>query len=186
MNRSLLVGGGLVVLVLLGLFLIFRQGPAPASPTTEITQGEESASRSLTRAPEFKLQDYSGKTVSLSDFSRKPLVINSWAAWCPFCREELKDFSTVQEELRDNVVIIAVDRAEPLAVAKQYTDELGVTGELVLLLDPNDSFYRSIGGFSMPETIFVDANGNIQFHKRGPMPLSEIRLRISKLLEIVN
>ncbi len=113
-------------------------------------------------------------------------MINSWAAWCPFCREELKDFSTVQEELRDNVVIIAVDRAEPLAVAKQYTDELGVTGELVLLLDPNDSFYRSIGGFSMPETIFVDANGNIQFHKRGPMPLSEIRLRISKLLEIVN
>ncbi len=73
MNRSLLVGGGLVVLVLLGLFLIFRQGPAPASPTTEITQGEESASRSLTRAPEFKLQDYSGKPSHFLIFHGNPL-----------------------------------------------------------------------------------------------------------------
>ncbi|MBI1971311.1 MAG: TlpA family protein disulfide reductase [Candidatus Wildermuthbacteria bacterium] len=126
--------------------------------------------------------DYEGKEIALSDFAGKPLVINSWAAWCPFCREELKDFSAVQKELGDTVVIIAIDRAENLQTAKSYSDALGVTQDLVFLLDPDDSFYRTIGGFSMPETIFLDKTGTIVDHKRGPMKQDEIKQRIEKIL----
>lgn len=133
------------------------------------------------RAPDFSLQDYSGKTVSFADFAGKPMVINSWAAWCPFCRKELVDLAAAQKEFGDSVVIIAIDRAESLETAKKYTDELGVTNGMVFLLDPSDSFYRSIGGFSMPETIFIDKNGNIAEHKRGPMEINEIRQKIQKL-----
>ncbi|MEK7108566.1 MAG: TlpA disulfide reductase family protein [Patescibacteria group bacterium] len=130
------------------------------------------------RAPDFRLQDYNSKTVRLADFAGKPVVVNSWAAWCPFCRQELVDFATVKREFGDRIEIIAIDRAESLETAKRYTDELGVTGDLVFLLDPGDSFYQSIGGFSMPETIFVDAAGQIVFHKRGPMEADEVRRRI--------
>lgn len=134
------------------------------------------------RVPDFALQDYEGKTVKLSDFSGKPVVINSWAAWCPFCRKELVDFAGAQKEFGGKAVIIAIDRAETRETAKKYTDELGVTGSMVFLIDPSDGFYQSIGGFSMPETIFVDSNGTIVFHKRGPMDLTEIRERIQQLL----
>ncbi len=134
--------------------------------------------------PDFHLQDYNGKTVNFSDFAGKPVLINSWASWCPFCRQELPHFATAQKEFGDKVVIIAVDRQESLAVAKGYTDEQGTTGKLVFLLDPSDSFYQSIGGFSMPETIFVDKSGNIVDHKRGPMEISEIRQKIQKLLAL--
>lgn len=120
--------------------------------------------------------------MSLADFAGKPLVINSWAAWCPFCREELPAFAAVQEEFGDRVVIIAVDRAEPLETAKRYSDELGVTGKLIFLLDPDDSFYRSIGGFSMPETILVDREGNIREHVRGPIDAAELKRRLLPLL----
>ena len=143
---------------------------------------------SLSRAqsesvPDFALQDYEGKTVKLSDFKGKPMVINSWAAWCPFCRKELVDFAVAQKEFGDTVAIIAIDRAETRDIAKKYTDELGVTGDMAFLIDPSDSFYQSIAGFSMPETIFVDKNGAIIFHKRGPMDLSEIRERVQQLLK---
>ncbi|MEK7193477.1 MAG: TlpA disulfide reductase family protein [Patescibacteria group bacterium] len=134
------------------------------------------------KAPDFALQDYTGKTVRLGDFAGKPLVVNSWAAWCPFCRKELIDFAIAQKEFGNNVVIIAIDRAESREIAKKYTDELGVTNDLIFLLDPSDSFYQSIGGFSMPETIFVDKNGNIVERKRGPMDINEIRQKIQKLL----
>ncbi|MBI3335327.1 MAG: TlpA family protein disulfide reductase, partial [Candidatus Portnoybacteria bacterium] len=50
------------------------------------------------KAPNFALQDYNGKTVELADLKGKPLVINSWAAWCPFCRKELADFAAAQKE----------------------------------------------------------------------------------------
>lgn len=132
--------------------------------------------------PDLTFKDYEGNQVSLAQFKGKPLVINTWAAWCPFCVQELKDFAKVQEEFGDKVVIVAIDRAEPLKTAKEYTDEVGVSDKLVFLLDPSDSFYRTIGGFSMPETIFIDKKGKVVDHKRGPMDQNEIRARIQRIL----
>lgn len=131
---------------------------------------------------ELGFQDYDGNSILFADFKGKSLVINSWAAWCPFCKKELVDFAAAQKEFKNQITIIAVDRAESLETAKKYSDELGVTNDLVFLLDPSDSFYQSIGGFSMPETIFVDKNGFIREHKRGPMDINEIRERMQKLL----
>jgi len=157
------------------LAVIFFWGPRQdVSPKPETSR--------LGQVPKLDLKDYDGKTVSLVDFSGTPLAVNSWAAWCPFCLEELPDFATVQKEFEGQVVIVAIDRAESLDTAKEYSDERGVTEDLIFLLDPTDSFYEAIGGFSMPETIFVDREGDIQHHKRGPMDQDEIRQRVQALL----
>lgn len=128
-------------------------------------------------AYDFILKDYENREVKLSGFRGKSVLVNVWASWCPFCKGELVDFITLKKEFGD-VVIIAVNRAEALEVAKKYSDELDVTNDLIFLLDPSDSFYQSIGGFSMPETIFVDKEGFIKYHKRGPMELEEMRRRV--------
>lgn len=169
----------IVAAAVIGWLLISKSGQGPVEGTNVPTRQEAQ----LEKAPNFSLQDYTGKTVNLSDFAGKPIVINSWAAWCPFCRKELVDFEAAQKEFGDTVAFVAIDRAESRDIAKRYTDELGVTGGMILLLDPSDGFYQSIGGFSMPETIFVDADGTIVFHKRGPMDLSEIRERVQQLLK---
>lgn len=161
---------------IIAVVFLLSSGVAKRQAANVVTEEDR-----LDKAPAFSLQNYEGEIVRLSDFEGQPLVINSWAAWCPFCVEELPAFAAAQKEFGDQVIIIAIDRAEPLETAKKYTDELDVTNDLVFLLDPDDSFYRSIGGFSMPETIFVDAAGNILQHKRGPMDLEEIRRRILEL-----
>lgn len=159
-----------VIIVILiagaGWFFFGRSGNNETSPAAE-----------LRSAPEFTLKDYEGKEVRLADFQGKAVVVNAWAAWCPFCGEELKDFALLQQEFGDKIAIIAVDRAEPLGTAKKFSDDLGVTDKMIFLLDPSDSFYQSIGGFSMPETIFVDKDGFTRGHKRGPMKLEEMRRR---------
>lgn len=146
-------------------------------------QTTSSKPQQLTKAPVFSLQDYAGKTVNSADFFGKPLVVNAWASWCPFCVEELPDFATVQQEFGDQVVIIGVNRAEKRDVAKQFSDAYQVTEKLILLLDLDDSFYQSIGGFTMPETIFVNRKGEIVEHIRGPMAQDVIREKIKRLLE---
>jgi len=144
--------------------------------------------KSLTSKSDFDkfahitLADYNGNTASLEELRGKPLVINSWAVWCPFCRKELADFAELQKEFGDRLVVIAVDRQEPLAKAKGFTDELGITNDMLFLLDSSDSFYKSIGGFSMPETIFVNGAGEIVVHKRGPMELDEMREHTNKII----
>jgi thiol-disulfide isomerase/thioredoxin len=172
MKKLLVIIIGFVIVGSIGWLIIFNR----------YTPGQSNNEAQLQKAPDFTLQNYNGQAVRLSDFAGKPLVINSWASWCPFCRQELPDFVTAQKEFGDKVVIIAVNRQESLAVAKGYTDQQGTTNGLIFLLDPSDSFYQSIGGFSMPETIFVDKNGNIIDHKRGPMDIKEIRERIQRIL----
>lgn len=168
-----------IVVIIIGWLIISKTGQNQNPSSTQSLPDQQAGDK----APDFNLQDYSGKTVSLADFNGKSLVINSWASWCPFCRQELPDFVTAQKELGSKVTIIAVDRAESLAAARGYTDRQGTTNKLIFLLDPSDSLYKSIGGFSMPETIFVDKNGNIVDHKRGPMDINEIRQRIKKIIE---
>jgi thiol-disulfide isomerase/thioredoxin len=174
MNKILIAALIIIILVIGGLVIF--SGPS------DIREGAPATPENLRPAPDFSLEDFSGSTVSLGDFSGKPIVLNSWAVWCPFCRKELVDFAAVKDEFGEQIEIIAIDRAESLDKAKKYTDELGVTNDLIFLLDPDDSFYRSIGGFSMPETIFVDREGNIRIHKRGPMDVDEIREKIQAIL----
>ena len=163
-----------VAVLAIGGWLLFTGGDQQTPPG----KGADAAAK----VPDFSLKDYDGNTVTLSDFAGTPLVINSWAVWCPFCVDELPAFAEAQKEFGDQVVIISIDRAESLNTAKKYTDDLGVTNDFVFLLDPSDSFYQSIGGFSMPETIFVDRGGNIIHHKRGPMKLPEMRQKINDIL----
>ena len=115
-------------------------GGAPSGerevPTQQVSEND--------LVPDLTLQEFTGNDVSLRDFQGKPIVVNSWAAWCPFCVDELPDFAEVQKEFGDEIVIIAIDRAESLALAKSYTDELGVTEASLFVLDPKDTFYRAI------------------------------------------
>lgn len=134
-------------------------------------------------APDFSLKDFEGREVKLSDFRGKPVLANVWASWCPYCREELQDFVKLQEEFGDKIIIIAINRGEVFDTAKIYSDKLGVTGKIILLLDPEDSFYKSIQGFSMPETIFVDKDGFIRYHKRGQITSEEMRRRVQGMFE---
>jgi|SRR3989344_2474523 len=170
-----------VIVIAGGVYLLGGSGSQQQTSLGErSTAISEHTATSGERLPNLTLKDYEGNAVDLVGFSGKAIIVNSWAAWCPFCRQELPDFAALQKEFPD-LAVIAVDRAESLATAKRYSDELKVTGNLVLLLDPSDSFYKAIGGFTMPETLFVDKDGVVTFHKRGPMTLDEMRQKVSEL-----
>jgi len=172
----------IIIIVLIGasiVGLLLFQGKERDTSTSLSDNAKE---QQLDKAPNFSLEDYDGSMVALSDFNGKIVVVNSWAVWCPFCKKELADFALLQEEFKNDIVVIAIDRQESLEKAKEFTDSDGITNDLIFLLDPSDSFYKSIGGFSMPETIFVDKEGNIVIHKRGPMEFEEMKEKIMSML----
>lgn len=188
----------LLIVALYGAYLLIDQAvtlTAPTkieSPKTQLNLNPQSSSGQETPAQselfdklsKIKFQDYQGREVTLADFQGRPLILNAWASWCPFCIEELPAFLQVQAEFKDKVVIVAINRKEPLNIAKSFSDRVGVSPEnLHLWLDLNDSFYRTIGGSSMPETLFIDSQGKVVEHKRGPMEYQIIREKAKKLLE---
>lgn len=120
------------------------------------------------------------ETVTLDDFVGQPVVLNSWATWCAFCKKELVDFAILQEEYPE-VPIIAINRGETKQTALAYTDAKGITNSIIYLLDSDDSFYKSIAAFTMPETLFLDAQHNVVLHKRGVMTLEQMRAQLNKM-----
>jgi len=137
---------------------------------------------SSTSVPDFTFTNYEGEMVHLSDYEGTPMLLHSWASWCIFCENELPDFVELQEEFGDQIKIVAINRAESFNTSREFIENLHLQGKLVYLLDPTDTFYSSVGGFTMPETLFVDGDRVIKFHKRGPMTLDEMRLKTNEFL----
>ncbi|MCH8748242.1 TlpA family protein disulfide reductase [Patescibacteria group bacterium] len=184
MSRTVVIGGVIVLAVVVaGAFWLSSDQPRADQKTEALSPGSsEAGGANKQTLPEFSLPDFDGAQVTLADLAGKPLVVNVWASWCPFCVDELPDFVAAQQQYGDQVIFVAIDRAESSRVAQEYVRELGLGDELLWLLDLDDSFYIAIGGFSMPETVFVTADGQINFHKRGPMKLDEIIRRTDEIL----
>lgn len=128
--------------------------------------------------------DMDGNPVDLTNYEGKTLIVNSWATWCPFCVSELPDLNKVAEKYKnEDVIVIAINRKEPPKTARAFVKHVGNPENVIFLLDQRDQFYKSIGGFSMPETIFYEANGDVSFHKRGSMTFKEMQQRIDKVLD---
>lgn len=132
--------------------------------------------------PDLTFEDYQGQEVSLADFRGRVLMVNSWASWCSLCVTQMSDLAAVQEEMAGQIALVLVNRAESRATVKSFSDRVGFKGRLVFVLDPADSFYKSIGGFSMPETVFADQEGLIVQRRHGPMGLEEMRRRAKEIL----
>lgn len=124
-------------------------------------------------SPGFTLYDYQGNEVHLSDYTDHTIVAHSWASWCVYCAAELQNLAALKAQYGDSIVVVAVNRAEPALIAKEFTDKLDLPGVL-LLLDPSDAFYKQNQGYAMPETIGLKSNGDIIFHQHGPLKAEEL------------
>lgn len=129
----------------------------------------------------FGLTEYDGKTVRLSDFRGKPIVLNFWASWCVPCREEQAILQASWQKHGSDVLFMGVDYLDQPPNAQSYLTEFGVTypnGP-----DKGSRAYTSYRVQGVPETFFIDADGNVQGFYVGPIPAMELEQRIQALLK---
>ena len=53
-----------------------------------------------TPAPALVLRDINGRSIRLSDYKGKVVLLNFWATWCPPCRAEIPDLIKWQRKYR--------------------------------------------------------------------------------------
>lgn len=127
--------------------------------------------------------DLDGNGVQLSQYLDSVIVVNSWASWSPASAKELQLLASISAQYDSGqVYFLAINRSEPASTVQSFLKVLSIDNAITLLLDSNDTYYSSIDGFSMPETLIYDKKGNIVQHFRGAMTESAIVLAIDKAL----
>ena len=154
------------------------EGAAPETPPPTV---EETVKNT---APDFTVFDKDGKPVRLSEMFGRPIVINFWATWCPPCKRELPDFEKLYKEYGDRVVFMMVNltdgQRDTVAGTKRFVSGKGYT--FPVYFDTQDSGGSAYHIVSIPQTVFIDRNGNVYKTHIGAMSEATLRLYIDALL----
>lgn len=157
---------------------------APPGTVAPETAPPETEDPNKNTAPDFPVLDADGNTVRLSDMFGKPVVINFWATWCPPCKRELPDFDRLCREYGDRVVFMMVNltdgRRDTVDGTKKFVSEKGYT--FPVYFDTGLSGAKAYSVSSIPQTTFIDANGNVFATRIGAMNETVLRSYINAIL----
>ena len=119
-------------------------------------------------APDFTLNDASGKAVKLSDFKGKVVLLNFWATWCEGCKVEIPEFIEFQNKYKDSgLVVIGVSTdKDGWKVVKPFVDEKKINYTVVL---GDDEICKLYSVEAMPVTVLIDREGRIAASHEGVM-----------------
>jgi len=134
-------------------------------------------------APDFALKDANNKTVSLSAFRGKVVLLNFWATWCPPCRAEMPALNKLYRSLKQRgLVVIAVSTDRSMEHMKDFLEKNRV--DFPVVFDANRTTARQYRVFSMPTTFLIDKNGIIaeKFYGEYEWNEPETKGKIEKLL----
>jgi peroxiredoxin len=113
-------------------------------------------------APDFHLRDLQGRTISLSQFRGKVVLLNFWATWCGPCRIEMPAMEQLYRALsRKDFEILAVSTdPQGAAVTRPFQRDMGLTFPIVH--DPDMRTGLMYGARTLPLSFMVDRQGVIR------------------------
>lgn len=152
--------------IVLGLFALLAFGLS----SRPIVVGAAAEGRP---AQDFRLPTFDGRSLSLSDYHDKVVVLNFWASWCAPCRVEAPVLEQAWREYRDQgVVFLGVNLWDKEPEARAFMREFGLTYPNVL--DDGGKVAIEYGVAGIPETIVVTPDGRISAKHSGPVTAERV------------
>lgn len=164
------------LVVALGIYVGYHKARHPgATLTAHLTQSSP--------APDFSLESLDGKTMRLSDFRGKAVLLNFWATWCGPCKVEMPWFVDLQNEYGSQglqIVGVAMDDASKEDIAK-FAKDMGVNYPILIGKESVGDEYGGVNG--LPESFFIARDGKIVDEIIGLRGKAEIEDAIKKALD---
>lgn len=196
MNKTvkwILSAAALVVFIVVALFLYNSLSDKYADngfdANDSVNSGVNSNEQSrFPLAKDFTVLDEKGNKVKLSDFRGKPVVINFWASWCYYCKEEMGDFDTSYLEHSNEVVYLMINATDGVQETKQtadaYIKESGYFFDVYY--DTTGKAAEAFGVIALPSTILVDDEGRVIGKQMGLVDYKTLEEGVEILLDMAN
>ncbi len=136
-------------------------------------------------APDFRIANIHGGTMTLSEHRGKVVLINFWATWCGPCRAEMPSMEALYRshlQHQFEILAISIDTGGPSRV-RSYVDDFGFTFPVLLDDDyrVNDLYRVRVA----PTSFLVDRQGKIVKRIQGAKDWNhpEVRGWIDRLID---
>ena len=120
------------------------------------------------KAPNLELNMLDGTRINLSELLGQVVVLQFTASWCSVCIQEMPHLEKeVWLPFKDEgLMLIGIDRDEPLEVVKKFKKQTGITYPLAL--DPGAKHFSKFAhkNAGVTRNILIDKKGNIAFLTR--------------------
>ena len=135
------------------------------------------------KAPTLALKDLQGRTLRLSNYKGKVVLLNFWATWCPPCRAEMPDLIRMQREYRAKGLQVIGITYPPQEIkgVRQFIRKLGVNYPVALGTKETKTLFDE--SETLPVTIVIDRQGNVRERIEGILLPEEFEQKIKPLLK---
>src|SRR5688572_3807027 len=119
--------------------------------------------------PAVAFRTVHGRAMSTRDWRGKVAIVNFWATWCHPCRIEIPDLIKLQDEYKDQLIVVGVSAeipgedlandAKSTEMAKKFAAAQRINYPIVMQTSELLEVFRGI--FAMPTSFVIDREGRI-------------------------
>ncbi|MCI0487765.1 MAG: TlpA family protein disulfide reductase [Blastocatellia bacterium] len=157
-----------IVLMATTGYMLFSNHPEVKTDSRVALPGTEG----VETPPDFDVITMDGRTIKLSEYRGKVVVLDFWATWCPPCREEVPQLTRIARENRERgveVVGLHIDdrgRSSPEDI-RRFIDHYNINYTVGRATD--DMFIAYLGEVetAIPQTLVFDRSGRVAYHLVG-------------------
>jgi thiol-disulfide isomerase/thioredoxin len=136
------------------------------------------------KAPAITLKDINGKSVRISDFKGKIILLNFWATWCPPCRAEIPELTKWQKEYENQGLQIIGVTYPPTNRKKVRSFVRQNAINYPILFGSKNTKELFTSADTMPFSVVIDRDGQITERIEGIIYAEEFDEKIKPLLEL--
>ena len=161
------------------------QPPPDETPTISASGDELDDTKSIGKAAplDYTVKDMNGAEVRLASYKGKIILLNFWATWCTPCKQEIPDLVTLQEQYKDDVVVLGFSVDDTPQQLKEYAAKYKMNYP-VLVGAGHENIQEAYGPmWGIPVTIVIDRDGRIAKKQSGIRSLEQFEREIKRLLK---
>jgi peroxiredoxin len=132
--------------------------------------------------PDFTLKDANGRSLGLSDFKGKVILLNFWATWCGPCKTEIPWFIEFETQFQGRgftVIGVSMDE-DGWKVVNPYVADHKINYPIVLANEEVNELYGGIE--ALPTTLLIGRDGKVAFLHAGLISREDYEKEIRRLL----
>ena len=124
-------------------------------------------------AKDFTLPTLDGKQLSLASHKGKVVLLNFWATWCGPCKAEIPGFVELQQQYKNDLVVIGLSVDDTAEKARPFVEQYKVNYPIVLGLGRDDiqDAYGPIYG--IPASFLIRRDGTVCTRHLGIAPKAQ-------------